>query len=72
MGPLALVALGGSDPTSGFCLGTLSFVGPLAIVGPHLGYIFYILCCRSWCDVQGVGEACKLCLPRPLLRLVRA
>jgi hypothetical protein len=31
---LTLFALGGSYPIGGFCLGTSSFVGPLAIVGP--------------------------------------
>jgi hypothetical protein len=31
---LALVALSGSDPTGGFSLGTLSFIGLSAIVGP--------------------------------------
>jgi hypothetical protein len=30
---LAVFALGGSDPTSEFCLGTLSFAGPSTIVG---------------------------------------
>jgi hypothetical protein len=33
---LALVALGSSDLTSGFCLGTLSFAGPSPIIGPIL------------------------------------
>jgi hypothetical protein len=31
---LAMVALDSSDLTGGFCLGTLSFAGPLTIVGP--------------------------------------
>jgi hypothetical protein len=31
---LALVALGSSDPTGRFCLRTLSFAAPSAIVGP--------------------------------------
>jgi hypothetical protein len=31
---LSLFALGGSDPTVKFCLGTLSLVGPSTIVGP--------------------------------------
>jgi hypothetical protein len=31
---LALFALGGSDPTNMFCLGTLSFASPSVIMGP--------------------------------------
>jgi hypothetical protein len=69
---LALVALGSSDPTSGFCLGTLSVGKPLGNHGAHLGYGYHIPCYRSWCDVRGVGEVCKLGLQSPLLRLVRA
>jgi hypothetical protein len=37
---LALVALGGTDPTGGFHLGTLSFGKPLGNRGAHLGYNF--------------------------------
>jgi hypothetical protein len=33
---LTLFALGGADPTGEFCLRTLSFTGPSAIVGPIL------------------------------------
>jgi hypothetical protein len=62
---IALVALGGSDPTSGVCLRTLSFGRPLDNCGAHLGYDFHIPCCRSWRDVHGVGETCKLGLPSP-------
>jgi hypothetical protein len=34
--PLALFALGGADPTDGFCLSTLSSSRPTVIVGPVL------------------------------------
>jgi hypothetical protein len=30
---LALFSLGGSNPSGRFCLGTMRFIGPLAIVG---------------------------------------
>jgi hypothetical protein len=66
-----MFALGGSDPTGGFCLRILSVGRPLGNRGAHLGYGYHIPCCRSWRDVRGVGDACKLGLPRPLLRLVR-
>jgi hypothetical protein len=33
---LALFALGGADPTGGFCLRNLSFSKPMAIMGPVL------------------------------------
>jgi hypothetical protein len=36
---LALFALGGSDPTGGFCLRTLSVAGPSIIVGPILDMV---------------------------------
>jgi hypothetical protein len=39
---LALGALGSSDPTSEFHLGTLSIAGPSAIVGGHFGYDCHI------------------------------
>jgi hypothetical protein len=35
---LTLVTLGGSDQTSGFCLGTLSVGGPLVNCGARFGY----------------------------------
>jgi hypothetical protein len=43
----ALVALGGSDPTSGFCLRTLSFDRPLDSHGAHFGYGCRIPRCRG-------------------------
>jgi hypothetical protein len=61
---LTLVTLGGSDPSSGFRLLTLSFSRP-----PAINICFYIPCSHSRCDVRGVGEAGKLSLPSPLLRL---
>jgi hypothetical protein len=39
---IALVALGGSDPSSGFYLRTLGFRRPPAIEGPIGGYDFCI------------------------------
>jgi hypothetical protein len=36
---LALSALGGADPTGGFCLGTLSSRRPTVIVGPILDMV---------------------------------
>jgi hypothetical protein len=36
---LTLVALGGSDPTGEFCLGTMSVADPSAIMGPVLDTI---------------------------------
>jgi hypothetical protein len=36
---LALFALGGVDPTSRFCLRTLTFAGPSAIMGPVWGIV---------------------------------
>jgi hypothetical protein len=64
--------MGDSDPTGGFCFGTLSFVGPSVMVGVHLGCGYRILCCHSWRDGRGVEEACKLGLRSPLLCLMRA
>jgi hypothetical protein len=43
---LALVALGSSDSTSGFHLGTLSVAGPSTIVGPVLDTVVVS------CDVE--------------------
>jgi hypothetical protein len=63
------LALGGSDPTSGFRLQTLSFDRPLGNRGARLGYNFHIPCSHSRRDVRVVGEACKLGLSSPLLRL---
>jgi hypothetical protein len=40
---LALFAMGGSDLTGGFHLGTLSVGGPLAIVGPILDTVVITL-----------------------------
>jgi hypothetical protein len=39
----ALVALGGSNLTSRFHLGTLSFGRPIGNQGAHFGYGYYIL-----------------------------
>jgi hypothetical protein len=66
---LGLVALGSYDPSSRFHLRTLSFGRPLDSRGAYWGYDFRIPCCHSWRDVRGVGEACKLSLSGPLLRL---
>jgi hypothetical protein len=66
---LALVVLGGSDPSSGFHLQTLNLsMPPQPLRGP-LGIWLCIPCWCSWCDVRGVGEAGKHSLPGPLLRL---
>jgi hypothetical protein len=46
---LALVALGSSDTTSGFRLGTLSVAGPSTIVGPVLDMVVVS------CDVEGTS-----------------
>jgi hypothetical protein len=46
---LALVALGGSDPTGGFHLQTLSFGRPHGNHGTHFGYV----CCIP--DVEGTS-----------------
>jgi hypothetical protein len=40
--------------------------------GACLGYDNCISCCCRWHDEQGVWQACKLGLPRPLLHLMRA
>jgi hypothetical protein len=66
---LALVALGGSGPSSEFHLQTLSFGRPLDSQGACWGYDYHIPCYHSWCDVRGVGEACKLSFSGPLLCL---
>jgi hypothetical protein len=50
----------------------VSLCRPLINRGACLGYNFHILCCRSWRNVRGVGESCKLGLPSPLLRHVRS
>jgi hypothetical protein len=60
----ALVALGGSDPTGGFRLGTLSVAGPSTIVEPVLDLV------AISCDVEGASceelgwhvNPCLLCL----------
>jgi hypothetical protein len=57
---LALVALGGSN---------LLAAPPPSHRGDHWGYGSYILCWCNYRDVRGVGEACKLSLPGPLLCL---
>jgi hypothetical protein len=44
---LALVALAGSDLTSGFCLRTLSFGSPHGNCGAHFGYGYHIPRCRG-------------------------
>jgi hypothetical protein len=54
---LALFTLGGADPTGGSFLQTLSFGRPLDNRATYLGYDCCILCCRSWRDVRGVGNA---------------
>jgi hypothetical protein len=48
---LALFALGGADPTGEFCLRTLGFVGPSAIMSP----IFYMIA------VSHAVIACVMC-----------
>jgi hypothetical protein len=61
---LTLVALGGSDPSVGFCLETLSFTSPLAIMGHVLDMVVIS------CDVEGTSceelgccvNSCLLCL----------
>jgi hypothetical protein len=68
---LTLVALGGPDPTGGFHLGTLSFGRHLDNHGARLGYNFCMPCCRSWGDVQRVGEVFKLSLLHPYYVLRR-
>jgi hypothetical protein len=62
---IALVALDGSDLSSGFHLRTLSFGRPLDSRGAYWVYNFCFPCCHSWCDVQGVGKACELSLSGP-------
>jgi hypothetical protein len=49
---LALVALGGSDPTGKFCLGTLSIGRPHGNHGAHFGYG----CCILWCRGRSYEE----------------
>jgi hypothetical protein len=66
---LTLVTLDASNRPSGCHLKTLSFGIPLSHREAHWGYDFRIMCCHSWRDVRGVGEACKLSLPSPLLHL---
>jgi hypothetical protein len=51
---LILVALGGSDPTGGFYLQTLSFGRPHDNRGTHFRYDYRIPQCRG-CVVRGVG-----------------
>jgi hypothetical protein len=63
------LTLGSFDPTSRFHLLTLSFGKPIGNHGARLGYNFCISCYHSWCNVQGLGEACKHSLPSLLLRL---
>jgi hypothetical protein len=46
---LSLIALGGSNPTGGFHLGTLSVVGPLIIMGPVLDMVVVS------CNVEGAS-----------------
>jgi hypothetical protein len=68
---LAMIALGGSHLSSGFRLRTLSFSRPPppSHRGGRWGYGCCTPCCHSEHDVRGVGEAAKLSLPSPLLRL---
>jgi hypothetical protein len=49
---LALFAMGGADPTGGFCLRTLSFAGPSAIMGPvwDMIVISYAIIAGAMCE----------------------
>jgi hypothetical protein len=66
---LALEALGGSDPSSGFHLCTLSYLQAPSHQWARWGYDSCILCWCGWRDARGVGEAGKHSLPGSLLRL---
>jgi hypothetical protein len=64
---LALVALGGSDSTGEFLLGTLSIAGPSTIMGPILDMVAIAH------DVEGVScEELGWCTNSCLLRLFTA
>jgi hypothetical protein len=61
---LALVALGGSDPTGGFYLRTQTIGRPLGNRGAHFGYGCRIPQYR-WCVMRGVGWHVSLFLLCP-------
>jgi hypothetical protein len=69
---LALFAMGGADPTGGFCLRTLSFAGPSAIMGPvwDMIVISYAVIAGAMCE--DYGSRVNLGLLCPLLHFVRA
>jgi hypothetical protein len=61
---LALFALGGSDPTGEFRLGTMSICRPLNNHGAYFGYDCHIPRCRGRI-MRGVGVTCKLMFTTP-------
>jgi hypothetical protein len=68
---LALFALDDADPSGGFCLGTLSFGRPTAIVGPILDTV--VVSHEAEGTVcEELGKHVNMGLLWLLLRLVRA
>jgi hypothetical protein len=64
------LALGGADPTGGFCLRTLSCCRPTAIVGPILDTVIVSHCVAGASCVE-LGWRVNMCLLRPFTASIR-
>jgi hypothetical protein len=67
---LALVALGSSDPTDKFSLGTLSIGWPHGNHGAHFGYCCHIPGCGGHV-IRGVGVVRKLVFTAPFYNVCK-